>query len=170
MTHHSRSHTPRNSPQAASWSDMERLNKERELIGIYLSAHPLDDYEFILKHVCNADTLKLQDLDSLNGKDITFGGMVTAVREGQTRRGSPYTIFKIEDYSGGSYEIALFSEDSVNFGRYARNGLSVYIEGRVQPKRFRQDELEVKYHLYLFCLRLRTNLFQRLRYKSRFQS
>jgi DNA polymerase-3 subunit alpha len=130
-------------PQAASWSDMERLNKERELIGIYLSAHPLDDYEFILKHVCNADTLKLQDLDSLNGKDITFGGMVTAVREGQTRRGSPYTIFKIEDYSG-SYEIALFSEDSVNFGRYARNGLSVYIEGRVQPKRFRQDELEVK--------------------------
>ncbi len=130
-------------PQAQRWSDLERLNRERELIGIYLSAHPLDDYEFILKYVCNADTVKLQDLDALNGLDISFGGIITAVREGQTKRGSPYTIFKIEDYAG-SYEIALFSEDSVNFGRYARIGLSVYIQARIQPKRFRQEELEVK--------------------------
>ena len=130
-------------PHAGRWSDMERLNKERDLIGIYLSAHPLDDYEFILRYVCTANTLKLQDLDSLNGREITFGGMVTAVREGQTKRGSPYTIFKIEDFMG-SYEMALFSEDSVNFGRYARNGLSIYIQARVQPKRYRQEELEVK--------------------------
>ena len=130
-------------PHAKRWSDLERLNKERELIGIYLSAHPLDDYEFILKYVCNADTVKLQDLETLNGMDISFGGIITAVREGQTKRGSPYTIFKIEDYTG-SYEIALFSEDSVNFGRYARIGLSVYIQAKVQPKRFRQEELEVK--------------------------
>ncbi len=130
-------------PQAARWSDLERLNKERDLIGIYLSAHPLDDYEFILKYVCNADTQRLQDLESLNGLDITFGGIITAVREGQTKRGSPYTIFKIEDYAG-SYEIALFSDDSVNFGRYARIGLSVYIAGKVQSKRYRENELEVK--------------------------
>jgi DNA polymerase-3 subunit alpha len=82
-------------------------------------------------------------LESLNGRDITFGGMVTAVREGQTKRGSPFTIFKIEDYSG-SIEIALFSEDSINFGRYARIGLSIYIEAKVQPKRYRQDEMEIK--------------------------
>ncbi|MDD4159026.1 MAG: DNA polymerase III subunit alpha [Proteiniphilum sp.] len=130
-------------PQAARWSDLERLNKERELIGIYLSAHPLDDYEFILKYVCNADTVRLQELDTLNGLDISFGGIITAVREGQTKRGSPYTIFKIEDYAG-NYEMALFSEDSVNFGRYARVGLSVYIEGKVQPKRYRENETEVK--------------------------
>ncbi|MDD2937575.1 MAG: DNA polymerase III subunit alpha [Proteiniphilum sp.] len=130
-------------PHAPRWSDLEKLNRERDLIGIYLSAHPLDDYEFILKYVCSADTLKLQDLDALNGLDISFGGIITTVREGQTKRGSPYTIFKIEDYSG-SYEIALFSEDSVNFGRYARIGLSVYIQAKVQPKRYRQEELEVK--------------------------
>ncbi len=130
-------------PQATRWSDLERLNKERELIGIYLSAHPLDEYEFILKDVCNANTVRLQDLEELNGMDITFGGIITAVREGQTKRGSPYTIFKIEDYVG-SYEIALFGEDSVNFGRYARIGLSVYIEAKVQPKRYRENELEVK--------------------------
>ncbi|HLW09336.1 MAG TPA: DNA polymerase III subunit alpha [Fermentimonas sp.] len=130
-------------PQAARWSDLERLNKERDLIGIYLSAHPLDDYEFILRYICSVDTLKLQNLDSLNGRDITFGGMVTSVREGQTKNGSPYTIFRIEDYMG-SYEIALFGDDSINFGRYARAGLSIYIEGRVQPRRYREDEFELK--------------------------
>lgn len=130
-------------PKTTRWSDLERLNKERELIGIYLSAHPLDDYELILNHVCSANTLDLQNIESLNGRNITFGGMVTAVREGQTKKGSPYTIFKIEDYMG-SYEIALFSDDSVNFGKFARMGLTVYITAKVQPKRYRPEELEVK--------------------------
>lgn len=130
-------------PVVKNWSDLERLNKERELIGIYLSAHPLDDYEFILNYVCNANTLKLNDLPSLEGKDVTFGGMVTNVREGQTRMGSPYTIFKIEDFVG-STEIALFGEDSVNYGRFARMGLSLYVTAKVQPKRFKPQEVEIK--------------------------
>lgn len=130
-------------PQAARWSDLERLNKERDLIGIYLSAHPLDEYEFILKYVCSTDTLALQELETLNGNDITFGGIITAVREGQTKRGSPYTIFKIEDYAG-KFEVGLFSEDSVKLGRYARIGLSVYIEAKVQPKRYQEGEMELK--------------------------
>ncbi|MDR0422382.1 MAG: DNA polymerase III subunit alpha [Proteiniphilum sp.] len=130
-------------PQADRWSALERLNKEKELIGIYLSAHPLDEYEFILKYVCSTDTQQLQDLDPLNGKEITFGGIVTAVREGQTKRGTPYTIFKLEDYAG-KYEVALFNEDSVNFGRYARIGLSVHIEGKVQPRPYRQEEKMIK--------------------------
>jgi DNA polymerase-3 subunit alpha len=130
-------------PSCEKWSDLARLNRERELIGIYLSAHPLDDYEFILKHVCNANTQKLQDLDKLNGKEISFGGMVTAVREGQTKKGNPYTIFKIEDYSG-SFEIALFSENSINYGRFARMGLSIYITARVQPRQWGNGEIEIK--------------------------
>jgi DNA polymerase-3 subunit alpha len=130
-------------PSCEKWSDLERLGRERELIGIYLSAHPLDDYEFILKHVCNVDTQKLQELDKLNGKMVSFGGMVTAVREGQTKNGNPFTIFKIEDYSG-SFEIALFSDDSINFGKFARMGLSVYITARVQPRRWGTGEIELK--------------------------
>ncbi|MDR1742263.1 MAG: DNA polymerase III subunit alpha [Dysgonamonadaceae bacterium] len=131
-------------PKAEKWSDLERLNKERDLIGIYLSAHPLDDYEFILNHVCTANTQKLQDLEPLNGKEITFGGIVTSVREGFSQKnGVPYTIFKIEDYTG-SYEIALFRENSVNYGRFARVGLSIYVTARVQPKRFKPDEKEIQ--------------------------
>ncbi|MDR1518491.1 MAG: DNA polymerase III subunit alpha [Dysgonamonadaceae bacterium] len=130
-------------PKVARWSDLDRLNKERELIGIYLSAHPLDDYELILRHVCSVNTLDLQNIEKLNGREITFGGIVTSVREGLTKRGSPYTIFKIEDYEG-SYEIALFGDDSVNYGRFARVELSIYVSAKVQPKRYNPAELELR--------------------------
>ena len=130
-------------PLPTQMSDLEKLNKERELIGIYLSAHPLDDYEFILQYVCSANCAKFQDLHLLEGKDVTFGGLVTIVREGQTKRGSPFTILTIEDYTG-STELAFFGEDSVNFGKYARVGLSIYIRATIQPKAYRPEELEVK--------------------------
>lgn len=130
-------------PQPIELSELARLNKERELIGIYLSAHPLDEYEFILEHACTASCQKLHDLRKLEGKEVTFGGLVTVVREGQTKRGSPYTILTIEDYTG-STELAFFGEDSINFGKFARVGLSVYIRAVIQPKRYRQEELEVK--------------------------
>lgn len=130
-------------PLPVHLSDLEKLNKERELIGIYLSAHPLDDYEFILNHVCSADCSKLQDLHLLEGREVTFGGLVTLVREGQTKRGSPFTILTIEDYTG-STELAFFGEDSVNFGKYARVGLSIYLRATIQAKTYRQEELEVK--------------------------
>src|SRR5690554_6634923 len=130
-------------PMAEKWTDLEKLNKERELIGIYLSAHPLDDYELILKYVCNTSTSDLSDLDKINGKEVTFGGMVTTFREGQTRHGSPFTIFKIEDYNG-SFEIALFGDDSINYGKFARPGLSLFIRGRVQPRRYSEDQFELK--------------------------
>ena len=99
--------------------------------------------KFILNYICTANSVKLQDLNALNGKDVTFGGLVTNVREGQTKRGHPYTIIAIEDYVG-SCELAFFGDDSVNFGRYARVGLSVHIAAKIQPKRFRPEELEIK--------------------------
>ena len=130
-------------PPADPWTDLERLNKERDLIGIYLSAHPLDDYELILKYVCNTSTADFANIEEMNGKEVTFGGMVTTSREGQTRRGSPFTIFKIEDYSG-NYEIALFGDDSINYGKFARPGLSLFIRGRVQTRRYDQSQFEFK--------------------------
>jgi DNA polymerase-3 subunit alpha len=148
-------------PTVSKWSDLERLGKEKELIGIYLSAHPLDDYEFILKHVCNANTLILSDLESVNGKEVSFGGLVTSVREGQTKRNSPYTIFKIEDYEG-SFEIALFGEDSINFSKYARMGMAIYISARVQPKRYRENELEVKIQSIKLLTEVKDTLISKL--------
>lgn len=131
-------------PNAEQWSDMERLSKERELIGIYLSAHPLDNYHFILEYICNANSQNLQSPENFKvGQELFFGGMVTAVREGQTKNGSPYTIFKIEDYLG-NIELPLFGEDSIKFGRYARIGLALYISAKIEPNRWRQNRPEIK--------------------------
>ncbi|MDD2551916.1 MAG: DNA polymerase III subunit alpha [Dysgonamonadaceae bacterium] len=148
-------------PMAEKWTDLEKLNKERELIGIYLSAHPLDDYELILKYVCNTSTSDLSDLDKINGKEVTFGGMVTTFREGQTRHGSPFTIFKIEDYNG-SFEIALFGDDSINYGKFARPGLSLFIRGRVQPRRYSESQMEFKISSIQLLTDVKNKLIEKL--------
>ena len=148
-------------PFADAWTDLQKLNKERDLIGIYLSAHPLDDYEMILKYVCNTSTADFGDIEKMNGREVTFGGMVTTTREGQTRHGSPFTIFKIEDYSG-SHELALFGDDSINYGKFARPGLSLYIKGRVQSRRYNESQLEFKINTIQLLTDVKDKLLEKL--------
>ncbi len=130
-------------PQAESWSDLERLNKERELVGIYLSAHPLDDFQIILEQVCNTTMKELEDVSSLATREITMGGMVTSLRTGNSKNGNPYGIVKIEDYSGTA-EIPFFGQDWVNYQGYLGERTFLYMKARCQPKRFKPEELELK--------------------------
>ncbi len=128
---------------AERWSDLERLNRERELVGIYLSAHPLDQYSVVLEHVCNTHMAELDDKTALAGREITMGGIVTAVRRGVSKNGNPYGIAKIEDYSG-SAELPFWGNDWVTYQGYLGEGTFLYIKARCQPKQWRQDELELK--------------------------
>ena len=128
---------------APAWGDLERLNRERELVGIYLSAHPLDEYAVILKHVCNVQMAELNDLTPLQNRDLVMGGIVTGVREGQTKKGNPFGIAKVEDYSG-STEFAFFGSDWVEKKSFFNTGMFLYMKGKCQPKQWRQDEFEVK--------------------------
>ncbi|MCC8154540.1 MAG: DNA polymerase III subunit alpha, partial [Tannerellaceae bacterium] len=130
-------------PVCQRWSDLERLNKEKELVGIYLSAHPLDEFKIILKHVCNTEVAEINDLPSIQGREILMGGIVTEVREGTTRKGHPYGVMKIEDFSG-SAEIALFGQDYVEHGKYFRIGIYLLINARVENHRWKAGELEFK--------------------------
>lgn len=74
---------------AEHWSDLDRLNKERDLVGIYLSAHPLDEYSVVLEHVCNTHMAELEDKTALVGREITMGGIVTSVRRGNQQKRQP---------------------------------------------------------------------------------
>ena len=130
-------------PAAEAWSDLERLDKERELVGIYLSAHPLDEYAVILEHVCTTHLNAFEDLTPLANRDITVGGIVTGLREGYTKKGNPFGIAKIEDYSGAA-ELPLFGQDWIDWGRYMQQGCFLFIHAKVQPKQWKQEELEVK--------------------------
>ncbi len=132
-------------PKCESWSVLERLNREKELIGIYLSAHPLDEYRIILNHVCN---MTMKDVDSrewedFQNKELLLGGIVTGYREGITKNGKPYGILKIEDMSG-SGEMPLFGDNYINFSKYGKEGLYLYIKAVVQPRRWKEAELDFK--------------------------
>lgn len=86
-------------PEAARWSDIERLNKERDYVGIYLSAHPLDEYRVVLEKLCNTHCAELADVQKLSDReDIIFGGIVTDVRQKFTKRGEPCGFITIEDF------------------------------------------------------------------------
>ena len=116
------------------WSDIERLNKERELVGIYLSAHPLDEYKIVLDNLCNTRCEELADIGNLTGReDITIGGIVTAVRTGFTKNGKPYGIVTLEDFEG-SGELPLFGETWGDKSGFFTIGASVYITGKVRPR------------------------------------
>ncbi len=120
------------------WSDMERLNRERELVGIYLSAHPLDEFSIVLNHVCNTKVTELEDKEALAKFDeVTFGGIVTDIREGQTRKGNPYGIVKIEDFTGAG-EIPLFGKDWLDYHNNFIIGAPLFIRGKAVPKQWGQ--------------------------------
>ena len=123
-------------PKAERWSNLERLNRERDLVGVYLSSHPLESYSLLLDYVCNL-TLKnfSSDLEKYVNSDIIIGGIVTSYREGLTKKGSPYGIITIEDYSGTA-EIALFSKDFINYGAYGKEGLYLLVQGKVEIAKY----------------------------------
>ena len=122
-------------PEAASWSTLERLNKEKEKIGIYLSAHPLDEYSVVLRHTCNMHANQLADLTEFQGHDVRFGGIVTNIRKGISKKGQPYGIVTIEDYEG-SGELPLFGDMWAKWGNYMSEGYTIYVSASVQPDRF----------------------------------
>lgn len=98
-------------PENEHWSNIETLNRERDLVGIYLSAHPLDEYEIILNNLCNTHCAELEDKKLLSLKQkITFGGIVTDVKSKFTKNGKPCGFITLEDFQG-SGELALFGEE-----------------------------------------------------------
>jgi DNA polymerase-3 subunit alpha len=130
-------------PEAEEWTMLERLNKERSLVGIYLSAHPLDEHYVVLQNVCNLKMAELEYLTAFAGKSVRLGGIVTAVRSGTTKNGKPFGVATIEDFSGTG-EIALFGENWVKWGAYLSVDRSVLITATVEEHRFRQGEYELR--------------------------
>ena len=150
--------------RAPAWGDLERLNKERELVGIYLSAHPLDEYAVILENVCNVHMSELSDLIPLQNRDLTLGGIVTGVREGYTKTGKPYGVAKVEDYSGGA-EFAFFGNEWVEKKNFFMEGMFLFMRGKCQPRQWKQEEWEVKINTIELLPEVKDNLIEKLTIK-----
>ena len=131
-------------PHGVRWSDIERLNKERDLVGIYLSAHPLDEYRIVLDNLCNTHCAELSDVQQLKDReDVIFGGIVTDVRQKFTKRGEPCGFVVIEDFDG-SGELGLFGKDWGEKSGMFTVGSAVYVTGKMQPRFQYSDQMELK--------------------------
>ena len=124
------------------WSDIERLNKERELVGIYLSAHPLDEYKIVLDNLCNAKCADLADrcASLADREDVTLGGIVTGVQTRfSAKTNKPWGIVTLEDFEGPG-ELVLFGDDWLNLNGKFIEGAAVYVTGKMTPRfRFQED-------------------------------
>ena len=120
------------------WGNLERLNKERDLVGIYLSAHPLDEYSVVLDYVCNTNMSQLEEQKEELSKmeEVTVGGIVSGIRTGESKTGSPYGIVKMEDFEGAG-ELPLFGKDWLTYRNFFMEGASVFVRLKFEPHRFR---------------------------------
>ena len=125
--------TKPNIPDCELWHDYEKSKKEKELIGIYLTSHPLDPYKLEMQLLCTPVEELNNGLETFKGKEINIAGIITAKREGKTKTGKDFGILTLEDFSG-TYELAFFGKDYTDFRQYFIDETAIYVKGKVGPK------------------------------------
>ena len=116
---------------AKMWTDLERLDRERELVGMYLSAHPLDKFYFDITYGCNSSTQQMKALPAesivAEGSTFTFAGIVTDYIVKQTSKGNNFGVLKVEDFEG-SFDVRLFDKQFYDYGKFGVKGTPVKVE------------------------------------------
>lgn len=133
-------------PEAEEWNKLDRLKFEKEVIGIYLSEHPLDEYELEISTFCNADVADLTDLKSLKGKEIKMAAIIKDVFQGTTKTGKPYGSITVEGYKA-EHRLYLFGHDYINFRKFFIKETSVLITGKVQKRWNAKDDSEIEFKI-----------------------
>ena len=118
-----------------TWSDLERLNHERDLIGIYISGHPLDKYAVIVEHGASMKAAQLADAADYANTEVSIAGIVTSVVPGRGKDGRPYGTVYIEDYSGTG-DFRLWSDEWARWSGYFAEGNIVLIKAMYKPRRY----------------------------------
>jgi len=118
-------------PPCEDWGTMEKLSREREVVGIYISGHPLDDFKIEMKNFCNGTISVFNDLEAVVNREITFGGVVTDVQHRVSKQGKGWALFTIEDYTD-SYEFRIFGEDYLKFRHFFVVNSFVYVRAFVR--------------------------------------
>ena len=130
-------------PQS-EWAAAVKLERERELVGMYLSAHPLDPFYMELNYGTSCTVKGYNEFSPVEGVDLTFGGMVVEFQSRPSKRGGQFGILKIEDYTG-SAEFMLFEENYIKFHNYGVPGTPILISGRYE-RRFANSDLRFNIH------------------------
>jgi DNA polymerase-3 subunit alpha len=123
------------------WPKLEKLNREKEVIGIYLSSHPLDDFRLEISTFTTATLADLQNLRDYLDREVVVAGMITETKNGIGKNGKPYGSFTLQDYTD-SFRFIMFDKDYIDNSKFFILGYYLLIKGRVQKRKFREDELE----------------------------
>jgi DNA polymerase III subunit alpha len=129
--------------QIEPFSEIEKLHFEKEVVGVYISGHPLDNFRFELETFSNLPVNDLNNLDNKEGKDVKVGGIVSAVEHKMTKTGKPFGKLTLEDYSG-KFEFLMWSEDYMKFKSFLMPGIFLFVEGNVLRKTWGDMALEFK--------------------------
>jgi DNA polymerase-3 subunit alpha len=141
-------------PMVPEWSSLQKLNKEKEVVGIYISGHPLDDYRIDIESFCNGSVGFINKLEEYKNLEFTLAAIITEVEHRHTRKGDPFGTIMIEDYND-STKLFLFREDYGKFKDYMVEGSFIYMVGKVMSKRWNQNEFEFKVQKIDFLSSLR---------------
>ena len=114
-------------PPCEDWSTMEKLAKEKEVVGIYISGHPLDDFKFEMKYFCNSKLEMLKNMELYVGKTLSFGGIVSNVQRRIAKNGKEWAIFNLEGFDE-SFEFKIFNEEYLNFHKFLLPNNFVYFK------------------------------------------
>ncbi len=125
------------------WSELEKLEKEKEFIGMYLSAHPLSKYKHIIDTFTNAKLSDLSELSKFNNREVKIAGLVSSAQHKFTKTGKPYGTFIIEDFSG-TFRLSLFNSHYVENKNFLEKGFRLFITGNVKTRYNNENEFEFR--------------------------
>ncbi|MBW6480607.1 MAG: DNA polymerase III subunit alpha, partial [Bacteroidales bacterium] len=130
-------------PDCPRWDKLEMLKKEKEVTGMYISGHPLDNFKIHINNFCSHNVGDLKSLEKLKGREVSFAGIIVSSQHKYTKNGKPFGSFVIEDYND-SIQLALFSEDYLKVKYFLEKDNFVFVKAQIQPRFNNSDQLEVK--------------------------
>ncbi len=152
-------------PKVEPWTALEQLSREKEVVGFFISGHPLDPYKLIIEHRCNANCAQLKaGLEPFKNREIIFGGIITGFENRTSKTGNAFGKLIIEDYQG-SVELMLFGKDFIEYNKYMVQGLFIFVKARVQERYNQPGSLEIKLSKIELLDEVKKNAFNTIKLK-----
>lgn len=130
-------------PPAPEWRTLDQLNREKDVVGVYISGHPLDDFKFEIDQFSNTHVIELENLEKIEGREIKVAGIITDATHLTSRKGSPYGRFMLEDYSG-TFEFVAFKDDYVRWKNFFTQDWFVLVTAKVDSWLNKKNQQQVR--------------------------
>ena len=146
-------------PPCEEWSTLEKLNQEKEVVGIFISGHPLDDFKLEIDNFGKGNLGHITDLQKIKGHELAIATICTEVQDRMTKKGNPFGVLSVEDFYG-SHDFFVFGEDYIRLKPYFIQGQYLFIKGKATQRKWSKDEDDLEFKI------LTIELLSELREKS----